>query len=444
MSFPGIGAQTSTVNWGSLTDEQKAVGLHPEQLEKLDLSFTESPPSAAQLEDIRRLFAASRVGMSLAESVKFLSVFAATTKTHQLAKEVISQVFQMTLPPEEKLDCDDPSDFLSFEGKDQFPRTYNVLIEGGRAHLMHPARCSELLEVLPKMTKNIDRFAQQLIQFRCFGHNGLCLREETAVLQNVQTEKERLQRALVELPPKEEIMVLSEDQLSCIEDQAVRKYVVLVYHRLREAKSFKILDLPERDLYRDYGSETAPAHPFLKELFQSYYLKERRISFNFGQVVIYARQLKECNLSDLKRFVLKEQLARTEDAIMRFEGMRNRLETIYNKGIALYAEKVKKEYPSGDFSFIEDEVEQRMLTNAFLAVERLKLWSRFDRMKSIYGLPGLIEELHSDDHSGVTFAFVMGVMEQIRREGWEEYVRKSVEAGRKKVGLLNSMIASLK
>lgn len=128
---------------------------------------------------------------------------------------------------------------------------------------------------------------------------------------------------------------------------------------------------------------------------------------------------------------------------------------LLNRSFRLYSQKTEplekkqpKDYPSGDFSFFQDNegelVSSTGLTNAYNAVTRLNVWEFFDKNVPRGGyfrwdhetLNKIGSELDSDGHSGMSFALTMRWMEKIRKKGWEntivDYKRELFFKGEKK------------
>ena len=90
-------------------------------------------------------------------------------------------------------------------------------------------------------------------------------------------------------------------------------------------------------------------------------------------------------------------------------------------------------YAPGDFSFIRDEIDKRLLTNIYRAVERERLWDFLKAgpsggafMFSEEGnerLSGVSKAVEDDGHSGASFACSLREIQFIARHGWDAYVK---------------------
>ena len=90
-------------------------------------------------------------------------------------------------------------------------------------------------------------------------------------------------------------------------------------------------------------------------------------------------------------------------------------------------------YAQGDFSFIRDENEKRVLTNMYRAVEAEGVWD-FIKTGPSGGefmfskeaderLSGVNKAVEDDGHSGASFACTLREIQFIARYGWDAYVK---------------------
>ena len=84
----------------------------------------------------------------------------------------------------------------------------------------------------------------------------------------------------------------------------------------------------------------------------------------------------------------------------------------------------------GDFSFLADKEIQRMLTDAYKAIEMAEGW---DYMKTDPGENGYMftrsdmltkigSKMTYGDHSGSSYGWTMRMMQRLARIGWETFV----------------------
>jgi hypothetical protein len=89
-------------------------------------------------------------------------------------------------------------------------------------------------------------------------------------------------------------------------------------------------------------------------------------------------------------------------------------------------------YAPGDFSFISDENEKKILTNMYRAVEAEGVWdflkagpsggSFMFSKEAIERLSGVSKAVEDDGHSGASFACSLREIQFIARHGWDAYV----------------------
>jgi hypothetical protein len=90
-------------------------------------------------------------------------------------------------------------------------------------------------------------------------------------------------------------------------------------------------------------------------------------------------------------------------------------------------------YLPGDFSFIRDENDKRMLTNMYKAVEAEGVWdfvkagpsgnSFMFSDEASERLSGVSKAVEADGHSGASFACTLRDIQYIARHGWDAYVK---------------------
>ncbi len=228
----------------------------------------------------------------------------------------------------------------------------------------------------------------------------------------------------------EKPIALGEGDLSCIEDDCVRKYTRLAYQALASEKKLGLLDLPTNELYEyqgdDYqGGAKGRVHGDLDSLSQEYYKDELLPTNHFGVVVRHLKALKKSDLNGLWKYCLESELGIAKCQILWAKDDLARAEDIHRNRVALVYRKAESFKP-GDFSFLAEPLTIRLLSNAFMAVEKLDEWSFFDEEPPRGGymfwshptLSKIGGELESDGHSGLTMAFTMRWMQRVRSKEW--------------------------
>lgn len=106
---------------------------------------------------------------------------------------------------------------------------------------------------------------------------------------------------------------------------------------------------------------------------------------------------------------------------------------------------IEKMFAPGDFTFIRDEIDKRLLTNMYRAVEREKLWD-FLKVGPSGGAFMFSEEaserlsevskaVEDDGHSGASFACTLRDIQYIARHGWDAYVKLWEDANKERDAL---------
>ena len=102
-------------------------------------------------------------------------------------------------------------------------------------------------------------------------------------------------------------------------------------------------------------------------------------------------------------------------------------------------------YAPGDFSFISDEYEKKILTNMYRAVEADRVWDYIKNGPSggsfmfseeaSERLSGVSKAVEDDGHSGASFACSLREIQFIARHGWDAYVKMYEMKNKKTDGL---------
>lgn len=446
------------LSWNTLSPLQKEVGIAPEHLSKLTFDISPDSWSPECESQIKNFFAGCLLAASSEEYEQHIyrlidsplvpqpvkAIAEKTLKIAKLQERIIHQYKnEYVCPLFTGVGCG--SKYCAYEEK--FGSSYNHFINLNLAHLMHPARIKDLL-VSDIINKDID-LAERLISYRCYGEDGFQVAEFERALLRRQQEKDELNAQLKTLKGPHYVNQLELADVYLIPGNACQNYVCMIFNSLCEQNKLQLLDLPIDELYKHEGLGPlgGPVHQELEEWVRLYKQNTRLGdgNFHFGEVVRRLKSLAKGDLNALKRQCINDRIKDVNFSINVYE--RELANAKENRSLDLSnLASCSEKYTKGDFSFLNDELTIRILTNTYNAVEKLKAWSFFDIEPPRWGyifwdhpiLAQIRKEIASD-HTADSISFCMTWMKKIHTKGWNTLVTRSLATNAKKVGMLELM-----
>lgn len=422
--------------WSTLSSSEKELGLSPVNLK--NLKFDIPVPD----NEMKPFITGCMLAASNKERVELTSVFNQSDSIKQFTSDLVNSTVTepqigdgegMVRPP-------------TFEGigygqdyreyRDKFTKTYNSLISSDMSHLLHPARLDELLAV-----NSDELLAKRLICFRLYGEKRFHLEELKAESAKFSAELEEVNKLLPKFSETNHVEEITSKDLDLVRHKVCRKYIACIFNTLSLQGKLDILKLEESKLY-DYtcnGELGGPTHPELIE-WARVYMKQISVGdVHFGMVVKHLRHLADGDLNKLNTYCINEDISRINWLI----NNNNREIEKVTKEIVI--KNTPDNYPRGDFSFMNSNLDVRILTNIFNAFEKLDKWSFFDEgIKQKYGYSLLVHptvdliasELDSDGHSGSSMSYCFMQMEKLHKIGWESFVNEYLSYYKLNAGML--------
>jgi hypothetical protein len=448
--------------WSDLPTEEKKWGIDPATLSTIQFDISEGALSGQLLKQLQHFFLGCRLATNNKNFLqKYVIPLNSNPSVDARIKTIVNSILFTQMPKECRLEKDEYDNYpIAFKGEgwgsdyckfiEKFADMYNQLIDEKKSHLMHPSRLLKLIKYLGTTFSNPEITAKRLITYHCFGYYALEISEikrRAEELLSKRKEEEMKLAALFQSGPNliEDSKKLEEQDFGCISDRHCRKHVLLAYQKLASKEQLSILDRPEKELYDYQGDTNGITHPSLVDLAKAYYGKHFIVATHFGGVVKYLKTLRNNDLNVLKKHCQTEEVERLTWLIDYNQEELAKAEANYEKQL-LNFEKKPENYKPGDFSFLSDSYFIPMLTDAYKAIEKLKLWSFFDNEPPedtgymFWGHPKMrqiAKELNSYGHTGASMAVTMRWMQRIRNKGWKVTVSKSLEGSAQMLGVLN-------
>ncbi len=446
------------ISWNHLSTEQKEQGIHPNDLGRLQFNLQGQDISERVSKQLQRFFWGCR---SAATDTEFLSksihILNASEPYMQPIKAIASQILFTPKPKDRLLEgLGEDIDSIHFEdeygpllrkSKNSFAKLYNQLVSESKSHLMHPARRTELIAYISPLTAQAELAADRLIAYRCFGSKGLtifeckrCLNDHTVQIAAVEQELKTVFDQGPSLITKPDM--LQAEALDCIPQIYCRKHVCVAFQYLTEQNKLSILDLPDEKLYVNHIKHCI--HPDLSQFLKNYNNETSGAQCHYGIIIKYLKALRNSDLNDLKTLCLNEELTRLQWLKNYTSKRLDEVEMDYQIQLQHYGQDPEV-YKPGDFSFINNALTEHILSDAYKAVDKLKVWAFFDEeppknqsyMFWKHSTLQLITKELTTNHDGYSFGFTMRWMQRIRHVGWKKAVSDCLEENTKELGCLN-------